>query len=114
MTHYLISFGDDAMDFTDEEFAEVVRTSHEAFRELEAAGVVVFGGGLVRPGSPTVVDADGTATEASVPESRPHLGGMTIIDVATEREAVHWAATIARGCRVPQYLRAFGDDPEVD
>ena len=44
---------------------------------------------------------------------QPHLdGGFCVLELPTREDAVRWAARIAAGCRTPQELRMFGDDPE--
>ena len=112
MTNYLISFDDDAMQFTDEELAEVAVTSHVVVREAKEAGVWVFGGGIDYGVQGSVVDGDGTATDVPYPPRPQRIGGMSIIRVANRDEALQWAAKFAVGCRVPQLVREFMEDPE--
>lgn len=107
MDHYLISFPSAWMQLTDEEFPEVVRTSHEAIEEAKAAGAYVFGGGIDESIEPVVIDGEGVRSPG-----RTQLdGGFCVIRAATREEAEHWAARIAKGCRTPQELRAFMYDP---
>ena len=47
------------------------------------------------------------------PAGKAYLGGLTIIDVPSREEALHWAAKIAVACRCPQEFREVGHDPLV-
>jgi hypothetical protein len=76
---------------------------------MEAAGVLVFAGGLVEDmdlafsadgTSGTMVVSDGPYTEVT-----EYLGGITVIDVPTLEEAREWAARVAEGCGWPQEVR---------
>jgi hypothetical protein len=110
MTRYLISFDDDAMShISDEEGAAVGEAAHAVIQEAMDAGVFVFAGGCGDELS--VVDIDGTVTDP--PESKPFIGGLTIVDVPSREEALKWAAKIAVACRCPQELREIMPDPAV-
>jgi len=100
------------MHFSEEELIEVGISAHEVLREAKAAGVWVFGGGVDYGVQGSVVDADGTVTDVPYPARKDRIGGMSIINVATRDEALRWAAKFAVGCRVPQLVREFLDDPE--
>ncbi|HEX5120874.1 MAG TPA: hypothetical protein VFW65_37300 [Pseudonocardiaceae bacterium] len=107
MTQYLISFPSTGMqDIPDEDMPEVGRAAHAVVRELKAAGVHVFAGGLAEDVEPVTVAADGTITRGTYP-----IGGMTIIDVPSREAALEWAAKIAVACRCPQEVSAFQPDP---
>ena len=62
------------------------------------AGVLVFAGGFSEEVS--VVAIDGTVTDA--PKSKAYVGGATIVDVPSRRDALEWAAKIAVACRCAQ------------
>jgi len=112
MTKYLISFDDGSMDHIPaEDLPEVGEAAHNVVREAEAAGVWVFGGGLLRQQA-SIVATDGTVTPGPVPETKAVVGGFSIVDVPTRDEALAWAAKIAAACRCPQEVREIGDDPE--
>lgn len=86
-----------------------VEPSRAVVAEMEAAGVLVFAGGLVEDMS-EAFSADGTSgemivTDGPYTETTEYLGGITIIDVATIEEAREWAAKIAEGCGWPQEVR---------
>ena len=101
MTQYLISFDDGAMAFPEEDFPAVVEAVRAVRAEAKGAGVWVFSGGLLHQ-VPSVVATDGTVTDGPYPESKEHLGGFAVVDVATRAEALQWAAKIAAACRCSQ------------
>jgi hypothetical protein len=80
-------------------------------REAKAAGVWIFGGGVERQQA-TFVAIDGTSTPGPVPESKPVVGGFSIIEVASREEALVWAARFAAACRCAQEVREIMFDPE--
>jgi hypothetical protein len=84
--------------------------------ELRAAGVWIFGGGLLPPDSATVVRIDeaGTTTMTDGPfaESKEQLGGFWILRSTDLDQALTWADKCARACRNPVEVRPFQDEPE--
>ena len=112
MTRYLISFDDGAMDHIPaDEMVAVAEASHQVVREAKAAGVWIFGGGLLRQRA-RIVAPDGTVTDGPDPEPKAVLGGFSIIDVPSREEALAWAAKIAVACRCAQEVREIMDDPD--
>jgi len=110
MTRYLISFDDGAMNHVpEEEMSAMGEAAHAVIREAMDVGVFVFAGGCREELS--VVDADGTVTDS--PDSKPYVGGLTIVDVPSREEALEWAAKIAAACRCQQKFREFMPDPAV-
>jgi hypothetical protein len=109
---FLISFDDGSMDhIPDGDWPEVGEASHAVVREAKAAGVWIFGGGLLRQQA-TIVGTDGAATLGPFPETKAVVGGFSIIEVPTREEALKWAARIAEGCRCAQEVREIMFDPE--
>ena len=111
MTRYLISFDDGAMTFPEAELPDVGKAAHEVVQEAQAAGVGVFGGG-VKGHDMSVVATDGIVTDGESPRSE-HIGGFSIVDVASREEALEWAAKIAVACRCAQEVRELLPDPTV-
>lgn len=111
MTRYLISFDDGAMTFPEEDLPDVAEASHRVVREARAAGVWVFGGGLMQQRA-SIVATDGTVAEGPFPETKAVVGGFSILDVPSRGEALAWAAKIAAACRCAQEVREIMDDPE--
>ncbi len=110
MTQYLIAFDDGDMVFPEEDLPDVARDSQAVVQEARDAGVWVFGAGLEHQ-DPSVVATDGTVTDGPYPETKEHLGGFVVVDVATREAAIEWAAKIAVACRCAQQV--FELLPEV-
>jgi len=112
MPRYLISFDDGSMDHIPAaELPEVSEAAHAVVRQAKAAGVWIFGGGVHRQRS-SIVATDGSITDGPFPETKAVVGGFSIIEVASRKEALDWAARIARACRCAQEVREIMFDPE--
>ena len=112
MPRFLISFNDGSMDHIPEaDWPAVGEASHAVVREAKAAGVWIFGGGVLRQQA-TIVATDGTISPGPVPETKAVVGGFSIIEVPTRDEALTWAARIAKSCRCAQEVREIMFDPE--
>ncbi|MEO7432011.1 MAG: YciI family protein [Dokdonella sp.] len=112
MTRYLISFDDGSMaHIPDADWPAVGEASHAVVRDAKAAGVWIFGGGVLRQQS-TIVATDGTISSGPLPETKAVVGGFSIIEVSTREEAHAWATRIAEGCRCAQEVREIMYDPE--
>ena len=112
MTEYLIAFNQEWVpDLTDEELREASKRVRALRAEMEAAGVLIFTGGLddaapvfaVDPSSGTPLVTDGPYTE-----TKEVIGGFAVVDVADEEAARSWAGKIAVACGWPQEVRRFG------
>jgi hypothetical protein len=112
MPRYLISFDDGAMDHIPQaELPAVSAATHAVAREAKAAGVWIFGGGLLRQQSSRVAP-DGNVTAGPVPETKAVVGGFSVLDVASRADALAWAARLAASCRCVQEVREIMFDPE--
>ena len=78
---------------------------------LFGAGVWIFGGGILRQQA-TLVATDGTPSPGPLPETKPVLGGFSILEVPSRDDALAWAARLAQACRCPQEVREIAYDPE--
>lgn len=112
MTKYLISFPSGVMQVADGDWDTVVEESHQVIRDMKAAGVYVFGGGIDEEVPAATVAGDGTVSGPSYDAFARLDGGHTVIEVPTRAEAEEWARRVAVACRCPQELRAFMYDPE--
>jgi hypothetical protein len=118
MTEYLIAFNDEWVpEHTAEELREKTRTVGALVAEMKAAGVLIFTGGL-DPAAP-VFSADASSgtplfTDGPFVESKEHLGGFAVVDVADEEAARLWAGRIALACGWPQEVRPFLLHMELD
>ncbi len=120
MTHYLIAFNADWVpDHTAEELSEKAATLKPLIEEMQTAGVFVFSGGLDDAAPVFSVEASSGAplfTDGPYAETKEHLGGFAVVDVADEDAARLWAGKIAEGCGWPQEVRRFlptGHPPET-
>lgn len=111
MPKYLISFPAAAMQVPDAEFEAVGRDAHAVIEQAKAAGVYVFAGGIDDSVPPVRVSADGTVADGGYPWAPSLNGGFTVLDLPSRREAIAWAARLAKACRCDQELRVFGLDP---
>ena len=112
MALYLIAFNDEWVpDLTLEETRERGRAARAVIEEMKAAGVFIFSdGGLdastvvcsVDPSSGSPVFTDGPFVE-----TKEHLGGFAVIDVADEADARYWAGRIAVAVGWPQEVHRF-------
>jgi hypothetical protein len=95
----------------------MVEEIHELNREMIAAGVRKFAGGL---GSARTLRAqpngDVLITDGPYLEAKELVGGITIVEVADLDEALTWARKGAKACRAPVEVREifFNPAPEKD
>ncbi len=111
MNRYLISFDDGTMIISEEDLPAVGEAARSVVREAKAAGVWIFGGGLLTQRA-SIVAADGAVSDGPSPETKAVLGGFSIIEVPSREDALAWAAKIAAACRCPQEVREIMYDPE--
>ena len=103
MTRYLIAFDDGDMAFPREDLPAVAKAVRAVEADGRRAGVWVYAAGLEHQ-VPSVVATDGTITDGPYPESKEHIGGFTVVEVASREEALDWAARIAVACRCAQQV----------
>ena len=112
MAEYLVAFNDEWVpEHTDAELAAKSKALRPLLDEMRAAGVLIFTGGLDPEAPVFSVDASsGTPlfTDGPYVESKEHLGGFAVLDVADEEAARYWAGRIAEACGWPQEVRKFG------
>jgi hypothetical protein len=111
MTEYLIAFNDEWVpDQTVEGLLEKSKVLRALVAEMKAAQVLIFTGGLDLAAPVFSVDASsGTPlfTDGPFVETKEHLGGFAVVDVADEQAARLWAGRIALACGWPQEVRRF-------
>ncbi|SDJ02610.1 Uncharacterized conserved protein [Frankineae bacterium MT45] len=111
MPEYLIAFNDEWVpEHTPEEIEAKSRALRPLIAEMRAAEVLIFLGGLDEAAPAFSVDASsGTPlfTDGPYAESKEHLGGFAVVDVADEDAARLWAGKIAVACGWPQEVRRF-------
>jgi hypothetical protein len=112
MALYLIAFNDEWVpDQTLEDLREKGKAARAVIAEMTDAGVFVFSdGGLdastvvcsVDPSSGSPIFTDGPFIE-----TKEHLGGFAVVDVADDAEARYWAGRIAVAVGWPQEVHRF-------
>jgi len=97
--------------------AAVVEEIHALNREMIAAGVRKFAGGLgpahtLRPQP----NGELLLTDGPYLETKEHVGGLWILETANMDEAIAWARKGAKACRFPIEVREifFMPAPEQD
>ena len=99
---------------TPEEMEQAFRDVDALNAEIQAAGAWVFAGGLMPPATARVVRRkDGALLRTDGPylESKEHIGGFWVIDVADEATALAWADKATVACQNPVEVRPFQEDP---
>ncbi|WP_210438654.1 YciI family protein [Nocardioides xinjiangensis] len=118
MTQYAIYFNQQWVgDHDPDWFLSRVEPSMAVIHDMEAAGVLVFAGGLEEDLS-QAFSVDGTGGTTSVTdgpytETTEFLGGITVIDVPDLETAKMWAARVAEGCGWPQEVRVVKSRPDA-
>jgi hypothetical protein len=116
MPEYLIAFNDEWLpDQPEEAFVEAGRRVRALRAEMQEAGVLVFTGGLDSEAPAFSVElSDGAPVVMDGPfvETKEHLGGLCIVDVADADAARSWAEKIAVCCGWPQEVRPFRSFPQ--
>ncbi len=112
MALYLIAFNDEWVpDLTMDDLRERATNARALINEMTEAGVFVFSdGGLdastalcsVEPGDGSPVFTDGPFVE-----TKEHLGGFAVVDVASDEDARYWAGRIAVAVGWPQEVHRF-------
>ena len=113
MARYMISFDDGAMQIADDGLHAAGEAAHAVMFAAQEAGVWIAGGGF-HTQQASIVHGDGLVEKGAFPETKAVLGGFSIIEVATEAEALEWARRTAAACRTPQEVRVIMDDPLVE
>jgi hypothetical protein len=112
MTQYLIAFNDEWVpELTTKDLIERGTSGRAVIEEMKTAGVFVFSdGGLdgstvvcsVEPSEGSPVFSDGPYVE-----TKEHLGGFAVVDVADDAEARYWAGRIAVAVGWAQEVHRF-------
>lgn len=75
--------------------------------EMKEAGVVVFAGGLEEDINLAIGADDAGKIGGPITTTGEFIGGLTIVDVASDDEANKWGVKIAQACGWPQEIRKF-------
>lgn len=110
MTHYMIHFNQQWVgDHPEEWYDSRGPLARAVVAQMREAGVLVFAGGLIEEIDEAVgvdvVDDQPVFLDGPYAPGHEYVGGLTIVDVATEDEARMWAGKIAVACGWPQEMR---------
>jgi hypothetical protein len=94
---------------------EIMEEIHALNREMIAAGVRRFAGGL-GPASTLRPQPNGELllTDGPYLETKEHIGGLWILECADMDEALAWARKGAKACRAPIEVQEIGFMPAPD
>jgi len=102
-------------DLTSEDVRERGKNGMAVIEEMTSAGAFVFGDGGLDASTVlcSVVPDDGSPvfTDGPYVETKEHLGGFTVVDVADDAEARYWAGRIAVAVGWPQEVHRFPQAP---
>ncbi|WP_127473028.1 YciI family protein [Microbacterium sulfonylureivorans] len=115
MTKYLIAFNDEWVPpHTPDELRSKSEASQAVLDEMKAAGVFLYADGGIDASTAvcSVVSKDGKPvfTDGPFVESKEHLGGFTVVEVADDEAARYWAGRLAVSLDWPQEVHRFPSD----
>ena len=111
MPQYLVAIQHPENYDPSQEGEAMIRDISELNKEMDAAGVRLFAGGLESPSRAKSLrkqsGADVTITDGPYLETKEFIGGFWILDCADMEEALAWGRKAVVACRVPVEVRAF-------
>ena len=97
------------------ETAATIEAIHALNRDMIAAGVRLFAGGLTPVGKAKSLRAQPGGkvliTDGPYLETKEHIGGFWILEAANLEEALAWGRKAVVACRAPVEVRAFFPNP---
>ena len=118
MPQYLIAFNDEWVpEHTLEELRSKAVAGQQVTDDMQQAGVYVFGDGGIGADSAlcSVVAKDGEPVFSDGPyvETKEHLGGFCVVEVADDEAARSWAGRMAVALDWPQEVHRFPGRDEI-
>ena len=115
MPKYLIAFNDEWVPLhTADELRAKSEASRALLEEMKEAGVFLYADGGIDAGTAvcSVVSKGGKPvfTDGPFVESKEHLGGFTVVEVADDEAARYWAGRLAVALDWPQEVHRFPSD----
>lgn len=115
MPKYLIAFNDEWVPpHTPDELRAKSEASRQVLDDMRAAGVFLYADGGIDASTAvcSVVNQGGEPvfTDGPFVESKEHLGGFTVVDVADDEAARYWAGRLAVSLDWPQEVHRFPSD----
>jgi hypothetical protein len=115
MSQFLVAIHHPDTFQSSDESEATVRAIDALNEEMAAAGVVVFLGGLnpIRQAKSLRAQPDGKVITTDGPylETKEHIGGFWVLEVANMDAALAWGRKAVIACRAPAEVRAFGIPP---
>lgn len=117
MKQYLLSiYQPDGPTPPPEVLEKVMRDVDALIKEVKAAGVWVFNGGLHPSSTATVVrrlqDGEVLTTDGPFAEGKEHVGGCLIIKAPDLDSALEWGRKATRATTLPIEVRPFRGEAE--
>jgi hypothetical protein len=112
MPKYLIAFNDEWVPpHTPDELRRKSEASKAVLDDMTAAGVYLYADGGIDASTAvfSVVSKDGQPvfTDGPFVETKEHLGGFTVVEVADDEAARYWAGRLAVSLDWPQEVHRF-------
>ncbi|TDN87752.1 YciI family protein [Microbacterium sp. BK668] len=112
MPKYLIAFNDEWVPpHTADQLTAKSEASRAVLADMEEAGVFLFAEGGIDASTAvfSVVNRDGQPvfTDGPFVETKEHLGGFTVVEVADDEAARYWAGRLAVALDWPQEVHRF-------
>ena len=112
MPKYLIAFNDEWVPpHTPDQLRSKSEASSALLDEMKEAGVFLYADGGIDASTAvfSVVSKDGKPvfTDGPFVESKEHLGGFTVVEVADDEAARYWAGRLAVSLDWPQEVHRF-------
>lgn len=95
----------------------IMRDVRAVNREMDAAGVAVLRAGLAPARAAAVVRRSGSGmvvTDGPYAETKEHIGGFALIEVADREAALAWAGKLAAATTLPIEVREAQTDAAPD
>lgn len=112
MSQFLVAIHHPDTFQSSDESEATVRAIDALNEEMAAADVVVFLGGLnpIRQAKSLRAQPDGKVVTTDGPylETKEHIGGFWVLEVANMDEALAWGRKAVIACRTPVEVREFG------
>jgi hypothetical protein len=108
MSKYIIYFNQQWVgEHSSEWFQSRGPLARQVVTEMKEAGVLVFAGGLEEEIESAFGFSETGSAGGPITRDGEFIGGMTIIEVASDEEAKVWGAKVAVACGWPQEVRKF-------
>ena len=110
MRYMLLIYTNEHTSLTPETVRQIVTGHRAAMEEATKRGFLRGAEPLFPTSTATTVrirNGKAVFTDGPFAETKEHLGGFTIVDVADEESARFWAAKVAVACGWPQEVRRF-------